>query len=95
VLGSNETVEIGEHLGAEVVELEVELPARAELTEKKKQSPPREKACFIDAQARLPAVWQIIEPGVEVGKEVTECLDERLSRDHGRPALRRRCWVWL
>ena len=51
------------------------------------QPPPGEEAAVVGAGLLDARVGQAVEPGVEVGEEVADGLDEGAAGDQGRPAL--------
>ena len=69
------------------------MPAAAELPQVQPQPPPGQKARLIGDEVAVARVGKALQPIVEVGKEMPHGLDKGAAGDHGRPALRRWCWL--
>ena len=87
LMGPSEAVEVGQNASAAGVEVEVELAAAAELEEVQGDAPPGEEASGVGASLLDAGVGEAVEPGIEVGEEVADGLDEGVAGDQGRPAL--------
>ncbi len=87
LLGLGQTVEVGQHRGAAVAQVIIELTAGAQLEQVQGQPPPGQEACGVGASLRDARVGETVEPGVELGEEVADGLDEGPAGDYGRPAL--------
>jgi hypothetical protein len=84
--GLGEAVEVGQDVRAAVTQLVVELAARAELQQVEVQPPPGQEARGVHAGLRVAGIEEAVEPGVELGEEVTAGLDQGAAGDQGRRA---------
>lgn len=51
------------------------------------QPPPGQETAIVGAGVLDTRIGQMVEPGVEVGEEMPDGLDESAAGDQGRPAL--------
>jgi hypothetical protein len=85
--GLGQPVEVGEHRGTRIAQLEIELAAGTQLQQVELQAPPGQEAAVVGAGVLDPAVGEAVQPGVEVGEEVANGLDQGPPDDQVRPAL--------
>src|SRR5207237_6718223 len=93
--GARQAIEVGQHAGAIGVQFEVELPTAAQLEQIQRNAPPRQEAALVDDAVLVARVGKTIQPGIEVGIEVANGLDQGLTDAQGRPALRFWCRLWV
>ena len=72
---------------AAVAQVIIELAAGAELQQVQGEAPPGQEARGVGAGLRDARVGEAVEPGVELGEEVADGLDQGAAGDQGRPAL--------
>src|SRR5262249_4110910 len=67
--GASQAVEVGQHAGAGLAQLEVDLPARAEFAQEEGQPYPAEETAVVGQAVGVAVLGKVIEPVVEVGEE--------------------------
>jgi hypothetical protein len=87
LLGLGQAVEVAQHRRAAVAQLVVELAAGAELEQVQAQPPPGQEAPGVGAGVLQARVGESVQPGVEIGEEMADGLDQGAAGDQGRPAL--------
>lgn len=87
LVGLGQSVQIGKDLRTAVPQFVIELASRAQLQQVQEDAPPGEEASGVGARFLDAAVGEAVEPGIEVGEEVSDGLDESATGDQGRPAL--------
>jgi hypothetical protein len=72
LLGLGQAVEIVEHFGAAGIEIEIQLPATAELEQVQTDPPPNEEPFIVDDQGRKAGIRHAIQPLIKLRPEVTD-----------------------
>lgn len=88
--GAGQAVEVGEH-GRALAHIEVELAAGAKFEEEEAKGVVKEETLVVGDALLAACVGEVVEPGGEVGEEVTEGLDEDGTGLQVLPPLR----FWL
>ena len=91
-MSAGQAVEVTQHLGARLTQLEVDLAARAELAQEEEEADPEKETAVVAHPLRIAKVGEGVEPTVEVGEEVADGADQDRSDPQSRPAFR--FWVW-
>ena len=72
LLGLGQAVEIVQHLCAAGIEIEIQLPATAELEQIQTEPPPDEETFVVDDQGQEAAIGNAIQPLIELRPEVAD-----------------------
>ena len=80
LLGLGQSVEIVQDLGAAGIEIEIELPATAELEQIQADPPPDEESLVIDDQRQKTGIGHAIQPPIKLGPEVEDCCGSASPR---------------
>ena len=95
LLGLSKSVEVVQNLGAAVIEIEIQLPATAELKQIEADPPPNKEPLIVDDQRHKAGIGHIVEPPIELGPEVPKSCCERFAEAYNRPFRRFRSRAWL
>jgi hypothetical protein len=82
--GGRQAVEVVQQVWVALGQLVVELASGAEFEQEQRQAQPQQEALVVDDAVSAAAVWDLIEPTVEVGPEVQD------GADQGRPDVQLR-----
>ncbi len=83
--GLRQAIEVVQHLGAVGIQLVVQLSSAAQFAQEQAQPPPHQKPLVVDHQGEEPGIWDLIDPGVQVGKEVANSLGQNRADLQRRP----------
>ncbi len=87
LLGLGQAIEVSQDLGTTITQLEIELATGAQLQQVQMQTPPGQEAAIVNAGLLNTCIGEPVEPGIELGEEVTDGLRQGTASDQGRPAL--------
>src|SRR6202035_3517073 len=86
---------IRQHVGATGIQVEIQLPAAAELEQIQAQAPPDEKTLMVLDEGLKTTIRHVIEPGVQLRPKVAQDPHHGFAEVQDRPWRRRRSWTWL
>src|SRR6202022_3516986 len=85
LLGLGQTIEIGEQVVAAAIQLEIELPACAELEQVQQQAPPDEKTLVVGDVGLKTRIGNLIQPVVELRPKMPHRANKPLTKLNNRP----------
>ena len=88
--GARQAIEVAQHLRAVRVELVIQLAPALQLAQEQAQPPPHQEPLVVDHHRQEPRVVDFVDPGVEIGEEVANGLNQDGADVQRRP--RRRFW---
>ena len=95
LVGSGQTVDVGQDANAPFAVLEIELAAAAEFAHEQEDAVPEQEALVVLDAVLTARVGGLVEPVVEAGEEVSGGAGEGGADARRRPAFRRLWVVWV
>jgi hypothetical protein len=76
LLGLGQPIEVGQHLGAAGIQIEIELPPTAQLEQIQAEPPPDQEAFVVDDEGLEAGIGERVQPAIELRPEVADGFDE-------------------